>query len=82
MFWPYETKCQTRFETTSINGHVCRHRGSYGRQNEESELNVDVCDDNPSKDVVLTCVCVLVKINVLAKTPDVSQHRCGVHNMI
>lgn len=31
-------------------------------------------------------VCVLVKINVtwgvLAKTPDVSQHRCGVHNMI
>lgn len=60
----------------------------YGHLNVErrSQKLTLMCETTTHLKTLCELVCVLVKINVtwgvLTKTPDVSQHLCGVHNMI
>lgn len=86
MFWAYETKCQTRFETTSIWMVTSVVTETVTDIRMRSRNWTLMCVTTTHLKTLCELVCVLVKINVtwgvLTKTPDVSQHRCGVHNMI
>ncbi len=88
MFWPYEQNAKPGLKQPALEWSCLSSQRRYEHLNVErrSQKWTLMCVTTTHLKTLCELVCVLVKINVtwgvLTKTPDVSQHLCGVHNMI